>query len=79
MYPIIRQGKITGTTHSPNETSSTPVDETSQKWIQYLAQQENERAQGRKNRVDSDQAIAAIVQEIESQHPGATDRIKARL
>jgi hypothetical protein len=79
MYPILRQGQITGTTSKPNPTSSTPVDEAAQAWLDYLAVREAARLQAIRDRINNDPVLKAIVLEIEELHPGFIQSVRDRL
>ena len=75
MYPIIRNGKITGTTSMPNETSSVPIDKDSKEWKDY----EKEQADKRSKRLEySGISMNKILDELEYRFPGFIDAVKNR-
>ena len=80
-YARIREGKITGWTRWPNKQSSTPIDDTSQEWLDYIAERDRTPTPAERvnSRLLSDPVFRAVVQEIESRIPGFIDAAKARL
>lgn len=79
-YAYYKGAEIIGTTADPNETSSTPVDENSQEWLDYLASRQPPTEQERMDRqILNDPIFRAVVQEIESRIPGFIAAAKSRL
>jgi len=72
MYAFYLDGKIHNITRHPNKTSRTPIDETSQEWLDYVAKRDrvptgNEELD---RKIAGDPAFRELVNQLESQVPG---------
>lgn len=78
-YPYRINGKLTGWSRWPNKQSSTPIDQTSQEWLDFIDPPARSRDEIFEARFNRDPAIKALIDQLEEEIPGFTGRAKAKL